>query len=91
MKAISMVDLRTKSESIGRQLKRGERMILSYRGKALAELVPAALAAPKLTPLEALHQAQELTAQDANAAYETERYVRELREDQRKWSERGGS
>ncbi len=60
MKTISMVDLRTHSERIVRDLKRGEHMILSYRGEPLAELVPAASSSARLSPLEALNQAQGL-------------------------------
>lgn len=82
-----MVDLRTNSEQIVRSLKRGEHMILSYRGEPLAELVPSASATRKTTPLEALHQAQTLTTQDPTYAEKTEAYLRGLREDQKAWGE----
>jgi antitoxin (DNA-binding transcriptional repressor) of toxin-antitoxin stability system len=88
MKTISMVDLRTNSERIVRDLKRGEHMILSYRGKPLAELVPSLAATKKMTPLAALNQAQMLTSQDAHYAEKTEAYLRELREDQKAWGEK---
>lgn len=53
MKTITMVALRTDSERIVKDLRRGVRMTLSYRGKPLAELVPlSGEAAPD--PLEAL-------------------------------------
>ena len=86
MKTISMVDLRTHSERIVRELKRGERMMLSYRGKPLAELVPSDAFAKRLSPLEALNQAQDLTARDPAYADGAANYLRDLREDQKAWS-----
>lgn len=91
MKTISMVDLRTDSERIVRDLKRGERMILSYRGEPLAELVPATNASVKLSPLEALNQAQGLLGRDSNYANRADAFLKELRADQRAWSERSPS
>jgi len=91
MKTVSMVDLRTDSERIVRDLKRGERMILSYRGKPLAELVPATNASAKLSPLEALSQAQGLLGRDTSYADRADAYLKELRADQRAWSERSRS
>jgi antitoxin (DNA-binding transcriptional repressor) of toxin-antitoxin stability system len=88
MKTISMVDLRTHSERIVRDLKRGERMILSYRGEPLAELVPAASSSPRLSPLEALNQAQGLLGRDSDYADRAGAYLKELRADQKAWSER---
>lgn len=40
MKTISMVDFRLHSEGVVRQLRRGENLTLSYRGRPLARLVP---------------------------------------------------
>ncbi|MGH7995942.1 MAG: type II toxin-antitoxin system Phd/YefM family antitoxin [Opitutaceae bacterium] len=91
MKTISMVDLRTHSERIVRDLKRGERMMLSYRGLPLAVLVPSGRAAKRISPLEALKQAQELTARDAGMADRALRYLKDLREDQKTWSKRSSS
>jgi antitoxin (DNA-binding transcriptional repressor) of toxin-antitoxin stability system len=91
MKTISMVDLRTHSERIVRELRRGERMMLSYRGELLAELVPAAAAVGKMTPLQALQHAQQLVARDAKYAEKTETYLRQLREDQKTWGEKGSA
>lgn len=91
VKTISMVELRTQSERIVRELKRGERMILSYRGEPLAELVPAAISAKKVTPQEALRQAQELALQDPGYADKAAGYLQDLREDQKAWSGRTSS
>jgi len=88
MKTISMVDLRTQSERIVRELKRGERMILSYRGEPLAELVPSAIAAKRISPSEALLRAQELAAQDPGYSDKAADYLLDLRADQKTWSER---
>jgi antitoxin (DNA-binding transcriptional repressor) of toxin-antitoxin stability system len=88
MRTISMVDLRTHSERIVRDLKRGERMILSYRGEPLAELVPTASSSRRLSPLEALTQVQSLLGRDSDYANRAETYLRELRADQKAWSER---
>ena len=55
MKTISMVELRSHSERVIRDLRRGVRMTLSYRGQAVAELVPTAAAGEKLS-----HHAQAL-------------------------------
>jgi antitoxin (DNA-binding transcriptional repressor) of toxin-antitoxin stability system len=88
MKTISMAELRNHSMRIVRELKRGERMMLSYRGKPLAELSPATAAKNQLTPLEALTRAQTLTAQDPGYVKTAKSYLRELRQDQQSWSER---
>lgn len=88
MKTISMVELRTHSERIVRELKRGERMMLSYRGEPLAELVPSGPAAKRISPLEALKQAQDLTARDPAYADSAAGYLRDLREEQKAWSKR---
>jgi hypothetical protein len=42
----------------------------------------------KLTPLEALKRAQEITARDPDYPQKAETYLRELREDQKAWGER---
>jgi antitoxin (DNA-binding transcriptional repressor) of toxin-antitoxin stability system len=91
VKTISMVDLRTQSERIVRDLKRGERMMLSYRGEPLAELVPSGIAAKSISPLEALKRVQDLTARDAGMADRAQRYLQDLREDQKTWSKRSSS
>jgi antitoxin (DNA-binding transcriptional repressor) of toxin-antitoxin stability system len=91
MKTISMVELRTQSERIVRDLKRGERMMLSYRGELLAEIVPSALAAKKLSPIEALSQAHELGGSSADASAKALSYLKQLRADQKVWSERASS
>ena len=91
MKTISMVDFRTHSERIVRELRRGERMMLSYRGEPLAELVPAGTANVKLSPLQALNQAQQLVGRDSDYTHKTETYLRQLREDQKTWGERGSA
>ena len=83
-----MVELRTHSERIVRQLKRGERMMLSYRGEMLAELVPASSAAIQMSPMDALNRAQELTRGDPHYAQAATNYLRELRADQKAWGER---
>jgi len=62
-------------------------MILSYRGEALAELVPTAPPGGKLSPLAALDLAQESSGQLSPAAAEA--YLRQLRADQKGWSRRG--
>lgn len=40
METITMVDLRQKSEQIVRQLKKGQSLNLSYRGKKIALILP---------------------------------------------------
>jgi antitoxin (DNA-binding transcriptional repressor) of toxin-antitoxin stability system len=90
MKTVTMVELRTHSERIVRDLKRGERMMLSYRGEPLAELVPTSPKG-KITPLEALKGMQALIAEDPDYTRKTETYVRQLREDQKAWGERSPS
>lgn len=40
MKTISMLDMRTQSQKIMKDLARGEKMKLEYRGKAVAILTP---------------------------------------------------
>jgi antitoxin (DNA-binding transcriptional repressor) of toxin-antitoxin stability system len=87
MRSITMVEFRTHSDRIVKDLKRGERMMLSYRGKPLAELVPVSVRG-KMSPLEALMGMQALTAQDTDYTKKTESYVRQLREDQKAWGER---
>jgi len=87
MRTISAVDLRNDLEGIVKSLKKGEHMELTYRGEKIAEMVPARPSA-KLTPLEALRRAQEITARDPDYAQKTEVYLRELREDQKAWGDR---
>jgi len=91
MKTISMVDLRTQSERIVRELQRGERMILSYRGKPLAELVPSVLGTKRPSPLEALERAHQLTAQEPGYQETANHYLENLRADQKTWGERSSS
>jgi antitoxin (DNA-binding transcriptional repressor) of toxin-antitoxin stability system len=88
MKTISMVELRSHSEAIVRELKQGVRMVLSYRGKPLAELVPMTLDGSRLGPLEALDRAQAAAPQDAASRKVAAAYLRELRADQKDWSGR---
>lgn len=87
MRTISAVDLRNDLEGIVKSLRRGERMELTYRGELIAEMVPTKPAA-KLTPLEALRQAQKITAADPDYPRKAEIYLKELREDQLAWGER---
>lgn len=87
MKTISAVELRNDLEGIVKALKRGERMSLTYRGERIAEMIPTKPAA-KLTPLQALKLAQEITARDPDYPQKAESYLRELREDQKAWGER---
>jgi len=87
MKTITMVELRTDSERIVRELARGVRMTLSYRGKPLAELVP--VAGPMvISPLEALNRVQEVSGQEASHAKVVDAYLKKLRQDQKEWSDR---
>jgi len=87
MKTISALELRNDLEGIVKSLKRGERMELTYRGERIAEMIPTQPAA-KLTPLEALRRAQEITARDPDYLKKAETYLKELREDQKAWGER---
>lgn len=87
MKSISMVELRTDSERIVRELRQGQRLLLLYRGKPLAELVPTQ-APERLSPSEALHLAQEQAAEYGTSAEKLDKFVADLRSDQRQWSRR---
>lgn len=87
MRTISAVDLRNDLEGIVKSLRRGEHLELTYRGERIAEMVPTKPAA-KLTPLEALRRAQEISAADPDYARKAEIYLKELREDQLAWGER---
>jgi antitoxin (DNA-binding transcriptional repressor) of toxin-antitoxin stability system len=87
MKTISAVELRNDLEGIVKALRKGERMELTYRGETVAELIPTK-SVTKLTPLEALKRAQEITARDPDYPQKAETYLRELREDQKAWGER---
>ncbi len=87
MRTISAVDLRNNLEGIVKSLKKGEHMELTYRGERIAEMVPAKQV-QKMTPLEALRRAQEITALDPHYQEKAETYLRELREDQKAWGER---
>ena len=87
MRTISAVDLRNDLEGIVKALRRGERMDLTYRGERIAEMIPSKPAA-KLTPLEALRRAQEITARDPDYPQKAATYLKELREDQVAWGER---
>lgn len=87
MKTITMVELRTDSERIVRELARGVRMKLSYRGKPLAELVPVA-ETKVMSPLEALNRVQEVSGQESSHAKAVDAYLKKLRQDQKEWSDR---
>ena len=86
MKTVTMVDLRTQSEKIVRELLRGMKMTLSYRGRPVAELVPIGSVRERRTPLEALSAAQGAAGEGGRQAAVAEAYLRELREDQKGWS-----
>ncbi len=85
MKTITMVDLRTKSDRIIRDLIRGVSMTLSYRGRPVAQLLPIGPHRERRTSLEALSAAQAAAAEGKGQAEAAEAYLRELREDQGKW------
>jgi prevent-host-death family protein len=46
MKTLSMVELRSRAEQVIRQVKRGQRFLLTYRGKPVARLEPVKPEAP---------------------------------------------
>lgn len=46
MKTLSMVELRNRAEQIFRQISRGQRFLLTYRGKPVARLEPVAQQLP---------------------------------------------
>ena len=87
MRTISAVDLRNDFEGVVKSLRRGERLELTYRGELIAEMVPTK-SASKMTPLEALRRAQEITARDPDYPQKAATYLKELREDQKAWGER---
>ena len=87
MKTITMVELRTDSERIIKELSRGVRMTLSYRGKPLAELVPLSGQA-SVSPLEALELAQQSSSKAPGHAESVAAYLGQLRKDQKAWSNR---
>ena len=87
MKTISALELRNNFEGIVKSLKRGERMELTYRGEPVADLIPRAVSA-RITPLDALQRAQEITAGDPDYLQKATTYLKELREDQKAWGER---
>lgn len=87
MRTITAVDLRNDLEGIVKSLKRGETLELTYRGEKIAEMLPVK-SSRKLTPLEALKRAQEITAQDPDYGRKAEAYIREIREDRIAWGER---
>ena len=91
MRTITMVELRTDSERIVRELKRGERLMLSYRGEPLAELVPSANSGPKRSPLEALALVQKLTSEDHGYGKKAAAYLSQLGEDRKTWGQRSPS
>ena len=82
-----MVELRTQSQRIVRDLKRGEHLL---RGKPLAELIPSN-SAVKMAPAEAINRAQTLAKQDPEYKQRAHAYLQALREDQKAWSERGSA
>lgn len=87
MKTITMVEFRTDSTRIVRELERGVKMTLSYRGKPLAEIVPlTGRDAP--SPLDALTLAQEAAAERPDHATAVAAYLDELVKDRADWSTR---
>jgi antitoxin (DNA-binding transcriptional repressor) of toxin-antitoxin stability system len=58
MKTISMLDFRQDSEKVIRSLRKGERLVLTYRGKPLARLEPVHLQRkePASDPLFHVHE-----------------------------------
>lgn len=65
-------------------------MILNYRGRPLAEIVP--LGAPDtISPQEALHLAQEQAASYGATPDQLEQFASTLRRDQEEWSRRTSS
>lgn len=87
MKSISAVELRNNLEGVVKSLKRGERLELTYRGEAIAEMIPANRAS-KLTPLQALKHAHAISAQDPKAGKHAADYLAELRAEQKGFGER---
>jgi antitoxin (DNA-binding transcriptional repressor) of toxin-antitoxin stability system len=87
MKTISMVELRTHSTRVVRELERGVRMTLSYRGKPLAELVPLANR-DVASPLDALALAQQAAAERPDHPKAVAAYLKELARDRIDWSTR---
>lgn len=91
MKTIALDGLGADAEWIARDLKRGERMSLSYHGESLGEILPVAspvVPGQKLTPLEALDRLQEITARDPAYLPKAEAYLAESAEDRKAWGER---
>lgn len=87
MKSITMVELRTESERLVRELKRGERFELTYRGEKIAEIVPPATVVNKKAQ-DALRRLKERHAGDAEHARKVDRYVSEVYEARRAYGER---
>jgi antitoxin (DNA-binding transcriptional repressor) of toxin-antitoxin stability system len=90
MKTITMVELRTDSERVVRELKRGERFELTYRGEKIAELVPPATVANRRTQ-DVLKRLKERHAGDAGHAKRIERHLADVYEARRAYAGRGSS
>ena len=96
MKTIAALDLRNDLEGVVKALKRGERMALTYRGELVGELSPIAkpaLGAGELPEanrraLEALKEAQAITARDPDYRKKADAYLIELREDRIAYGDR---
>lgn len=87
MKTITMVELRTHSERVVKELKRGERFELTYRGEKIAEIVPPAPVLGKRTK-DALQRLKDRYAGDPAHAEKVEQYVAEVYEARRAYGER---
>lgn len=82
-----MSELRTHSTRVVRDLERGVRMALSYRGKPVAELVP--LANPHApSPLDALARAQKVAAGRPDHPKAVASYLKKRGRDRAEWSAR---
>jgi antitoxin (DNA-binding transcriptional repressor) of toxin-antitoxin stability system len=84
---ITMVELRTQSTRVVRDLERGVRLALSYRGKPLAELVPV-VNREIASPLDALASAQKAAAARSDHPKVVAAYLKELAKDRADWSTR---
>ncbi len=87
MKTITMVELRTDSERVVRELKRGERFELTYRGEKIADLVPPGPVAGKRAQ-DALRRLRERHADDPDHARQVDRHIAEVYEDRSAYGER---
>lgn len=87
MVSISAVELRKDLEGIVKRLKRGERIGLTYRGKAIAELVPLT-AATKRDHLEVLERLQRRHVNDPTYRQKVQKHIQEVYEDRQAYGER---